>query len=81
MRLDLHDPPTLVAVVVDGHVQPALLLAGRGARRYVQVSSGAGCNALRWVDAAQLRPAVEQPVADVAGPGRGLPWVRARSGR
>ena len=50
--------PTLVDV--DG--RPALLLAQRGDRRFVQVSHGPGDNRLRWV------PAVD--VADTTPPGR-----------
>lgn len=59
MRLELLTPPALVAV----DRAPALLLARRGERSYVQVSRGAGLNHLRWVDAAAVRPAAEaEPV-------------------
>lgn len=62
MRLEMLTPPTLVAV----GSAPALLLARRGDRRYVQVSGGAGLNSLRWVGADQVRPAAEaRPVEAV----------------
>lgn len=62
MRLELLDPPDLVAV----DRAPALLLARRGNRRYVQVSCGAGLNHLRWVPASAVRPADEaEPVEPV----------------
>ena len=48
MRLELVVPPRLVTVAGS----PALLLATRGDRSYVQVSRGPGLNHLRWVDAA-----------------------------
>ena len=51
--------PTLVDV--DG--RPALLLAQRGDRRFVQVSHGPGDNRLRWV------PAVDV-AANTTPPGR-----------
>ncbi len=71
MRLELLTPPTLVAV---GRA-PALLLAVRGERRYVQVSRGAGLNHLRWVPASEVRPAEEaEPVQAVLPKTRfGLP--------
>lgn len=71
MRLELLSPPTLVTV----DRRPALLLARRGDGRYVQVSRGAGLNHLRWVCAAQVRPAEEaEPVEPVLPPTRfGLP--------
>ena len=59
MHLELLSPPALIGIATDdGAVRPALLLAARGERRYVQVSHGPGANCLRWVDAAQVRPAV-----------------------
>ena len=71
MRLELLTPPALVAVAG----APALLLARRGERRYVQVSRGAGLNHLRWVPASAVRPAEEaQPVEAVLPTTRfGLP--------
>ena len=71
MRLELLTPPALVAV----DRAPALLLARRGERRYVQVSRGAGLNHLRWVDASLVRPAEEAaPVETVLPTTRfGLP--------
>jgi hypothetical protein len=70
VRLELLTP-TLVAV----DRAPALLLARRGDRRYVQVSRGAGLNHLRWVDAEAVRPAAEgEPVEAVLPTTRfGLP--------
>ena len=49
----------LTPTLVDVHGRPALLLAQRGERRFVQVSHGPGDNRLRWVSA-----------LDVASPGR-----------
>ena len=47
--------PTLVDVRGrDGQVRPALLLAQRADRRFVQVSHAAGDNRLRWVAAADV---------------------------
>ncbi len=71
MRLELLTPPALVAV----DRAPALLLARRGDRRYVQVSAGPGLNHLRWVDAARVRPPEEaEPVQAVLPTTRfGLP--------
>jgi hypothetical protein len=71
VRLELLTPPALVAV---DHA-PALLLARRGDRHYVQVSRGAGLNHLRWVDAALVRPPEEaRPVEAVLPTTRfGLP--------
>ena len=74
MRLETMCPPLLVAV--DRH--PALLLARRGDRSYVQVSRGPGSNHLRWVDAAVVRPADEAenaaaPADPGAAPAAGLP--------
>ena len=81
MRLELQTPPTLVSVEIDGRVLPALLLARRGERRYVQVCSGPGCNALRWVDAVQLRAPDGSAGTAAGAPPRGLAWVRPRHGR
>jgi hypothetical protein len=59
VRLELLTPPALVSV----DRSPALLLARRGDRRYVQVSRAPGLNHLRWVDAAQVRaPEEAEPV-------------------
>lgn len=71
MRLELMTPPTLVTV----SGMPALLLARRGRRCYVQVSRGPGLNHLRWVpdDALQEGPVDQRPAL-----ARGLPWVRPR---
>ena len=71
MRLELLSPPALVAV----DRAPALLLARRGDRRYVQVSLGPGLNHLRWVAADRVRPAGEaEPVRVVLPTTRfGLP--------
>lgn len=71
MRLELLTPPTLVAV----DRAPALLLARRGDRCYVQASRGAGLNHLRWVPASLVRPAEEaEPVEAVLPATRfGLP--------
>lgn len=71
MRLEMLTPPALVAV----DRAPALLLARRGDRRYVQVSRGAGLNHLRWVPADAVKPAEEaQPVSPVLPATRfGLP--------
>lgn len=71
MRLELLTPPALVAV----DRAPALLLAVRGDRRYVQVSAGPGLNSLRWVPAAAVRPPEEaRPVEPVLPTTRfGLP--------
>ena len=56
--------PTLVDVCG----RPALLLAQRGDRRFVQVSHGAGDNRLRWVPAVDVTspgptPRPQQPAA------------------
>ena len=77
MRLETLSPPVLVAV--DRH--PALLLARRGDRSYVQVSRGAGSNHLCWVETADVRPADEAenplPTGDRgAAPAGGLPRSR-----
>jgi hypothetical protein len=71
VRLELLTPPVLVCV----DRMPALLLARRGDRRYVQVSRGAGLNHLCWVDAAVVRPAGEaSPVeAELPATRFGLP--------
>ena len=81
MHLQLLTPPVLVGVTDGGIVHPALLLATRGDRRYVQLSRGAGLNHLRWVAESAVGPAPEQVVAVVAAPERGLPWVVARAYR
>ena len=83
MRLEQVVPPELVAVGDDDGTRLALLLARRGDRRYVQISSGAGLNHLRWVDCSVVRPADQrQPQADrVPGTGPALPWITARSKR
>lgn len=71
MRLELLTPPDLVAV----DRAPALLLARRGDRRYVQVSRGAGLNHLRWVPASAVGPPEEaEPVRPASG--AGLPTTR-----
>ena len=55
--------PTLVDVRgQDGTRRPAMLLARRGDRRFVQVSHAAGDNRLRWVGAGD--------VCEAAGPVR-----------
>ena len=63
--------PTLVDVRGrDGQVRPALLLAERADRRFVQVSHAAGDNRLRWVAAADVTEAgdpVAPPPPFVAG--------------
>jgi hypothetical protein len=71
VRLQLLTPPALVAV----DRQPALLLARRGDRAYVQVSRGAGLNHLRWVAAEAVRPAEEacRGVADLPATRFGVP--------
>ena len=71
MRLELLTPPALVAV----DRAPALLLARRGDRSYVQVSGGPGLNSLRWVPAAAVGPAEDaEPVQAVLPTTRfGLP--------
>lgn len=77
MRLELVRPPRLVTV----DSRPALLMATRGDRHYVQVSAGAGLNTLRWVPAAALGPP-EQVSPPVGLPDRpGLPWIRSRAER
>ena len=65
MRLELVVPPRLVTV----GGSPALLLATRGDRSYVQVSRGPGLNHLRWVDAAAADSAA--PAADGLTPAAG----------
>ena len=67
MRLELLTPPALVAV----DRAPALLLARRGDRRYVQVRHGIGLNHLRWVDASLVGPP-----EDVGAPEAPLPATR-----
>ena len=81
MPLQLLTTPELIGVADGGAVHPALLLAVRDERRYVQVSRGAGLNHLRWVDASAVLPApVGAPPAAPAAE-RGLPWVVARAYR
>ena len=49
--------PTLVDVRgSDGRVRPALLLASRADRRFVQVNHAPGDNRLRWVAATEVGP-------------------------
>ena len=63
--------PTLVDVCsADGTVRPALLLARRADRRFVQVSHAAGDNRLRWVGAGDVREAAG-PVTPAFAPGPG----------
>jgi hypothetical protein len=64
VRLELLHPPVPVAV----ERSPALLLARRGERRYVQVSRGPGLNHLRWVDARLVRPPTEAEPVEAALP-------------
>lgn len=80
MPLELHRPPLLVAVAREGQLLPALLLASRGERRYVQLTRGVGSNHLVWVSADQLRPGgAPVPTVPPSGAGaRGLPWARTR---
>ena len=63
MRLHLLVPPALVTVEDGGVRLPALHLATRGDRCYVQVSRAAGCNHLRWVSSARVGPAERAPGA------------------
>lgn len=81
MRLELVHPPRLVSVVDAGGRRPALLIATRGGRHYVQVSSGAGFNCLRWVLDAALGPPTDGPARVAATPESALPWVHSRAGR
>lgn len=74
MRLELLTPPALVSV----HGSPALLLARRGTRCYVQLSRGAGANHLCWVTAEALGAG---DATELPAPARGLPWVRPRDQR
>lgn len=63
--------PTLVDVRGrDGTLRPALLLARRDDRRFVQVSHAAGDNRLRWVDAGDVCEAAG-PVRPAVAPGQG----------
>lgn len=76
MRLELLTPPALVGVrEPSGVVLPGLLLARRGDRRYVQLSRGPGCNALVWIEADAVLPAVSAPA--LRAPALGAP-VRGR---
>jgi hypothetical protein len=69
VRLELLTSPTLVGVrSPDGAVLPALLIACRGDRRFVQVSRGPGCNALVWVDAASVLAPGEAVTVSTAAP-------------
>lgn len=68
MPLELHRPPLLVAVARAGDVLPALLLASRGSRRYVQLSRGPGANHLLWVTADDLRPGTDLTGSQVVVP-------------
>jgi hypothetical protein len=81
VRLELVRPPRLVSVADAGGRRPALLLASRGGRHYVQVSHGAGLNHLRWVPAAALGPPGADPADRGAAEERALPWTRARTAR
>ena len=63
-------PPALVHVRdLDGVLRPALLLAQRDGRSYLQVCRGAGDSVLRWLPSAHLAPARPDAV-----PG-GAVWV------
>ena len=73
MRLELLTPPELVSV----HGAPALLLARRGDRCYVQLSRGSGANHLCWV----ADSALHDPGGPLPAPARGLPWARPRGDR
>ena len=54
-RLQLVHPPALVQVRdLDGAVRPALLVARRDARCFLQVSRGAGDNVLRWLPVSSM---------------------------
>ena len=77
MRLELVHPPRLVSV---GR-RPALLLATRGERCYVQVSAGAGLNSLRWVAASAVAPPEQVALDAAVSPEPALPWVRTRADR
>jgi hypothetical protein len=56
-------PPALVHVRdLDGALRPALLLALRDGRSYVQVSRGAGDSVLRWLPSTRLVPAGSEVV-------------------
>jgi hypothetical protein len=54
VRLHLLTPPALVTVREPGGTRPALLLATRGERCYLQVSRGLGANHLVWVGSGQV---------------------------
>ena len=63
--------PTLVGVRgQDGTLRPAVLLARRDDRRFVQVSHAAGDNRLRWVGAGDVCEAAG-PVRPAVDPGHG----------
>ena len=51
----------LTPTLIDVCGRPALLLAQRGDRRFVQVSNGAGDNRLRWVPAVDVTPPGRTP--------------------
>lgn len=75
MRLELIRPPRLVSV----DRRPALLLATRGDRHYVQVSAGPGLNTLRWVPDAAVGPPGDAAVPVSSPDGPALPWIRSRA--
>ena len=55
--LALLDPPALVQVRdLDGRPCPALLIARRGGRSYLQVHRAPGDNVLRWLPSADVTP-------------------------
>jgi hypothetical protein len=84
VRLELVRPPRLVSVADAGAVggrRPALLMATRGGRHYVQVSSGPGLNTLRWVSDAALGPPADASADLMVPPEPALPWIRSRAGR
>ena len=63
--------PTLVDVRgQDGTLRPAVLLARRGERCFVQVSHAAGDNRLRWVGAGDVAEATG-PVRPAVAPAQG----------
>jgi hypothetical protein len=80
VRLELLTSPTLVGVRgPDDQVLPALLMARRGDRRFVQVSRGPGCNSLVWVDAADVLAAGASVPVSAAGPSLDAPLPSAPS--
>jgi hypothetical protein len=80
-------PPALVHVRdLDGALRPALLLALRDGRSYVQVSRGAGDSVLRWLPSGRLAPASSEAVRGSAVPRRevhdgAVSWRPPRSTR